>query len=197
MDFAYAAAIAVLAFLGGLAGGFFRGYMAEKGKNRAAKEDLGKLTKIVEDIRDTNARGLAKLTAELSAHQTMRSAALEKRLEVHQDAYRVAYTMFMDVFEPAATHRRASDEIRKWWMENALYLDDEPRKAFEQAWLGFVRYPTVSRAEFRGDPKIAIDSIESIRVLPEVIEAAVLLPPISLDAKTQLGVEVPEAARRT
>jgi hypothetical protein len=191
MDLAYALAIAALSFLGGLAGGFLRGYTTEKGKNRASKEDLGDLTKIVENIRDTNQRGLAELTESLRAHHSMRSAALEKRLEVHQDAYRMAFMMFRNLYGSDEEHRGTGNDIREWWMRNALYLDEGPRAAFDKAWMAYLRHPAMTRADARSDADAVVKNFEEIRALPPALERAVALPPIVLDYAAQIGAPEP------
>jgi hypothetical protein len=196
MDYAYGLAIAVLAFLGGIAGGYFRGYVGEKGKNRAAREDLGKLTQIVEDIKDTNARGLAELTESMRAHHSMRSAALEKRLEVHQDAYRMASLMFQHLYARDEGHRGFANDIRDWWISNALYLDDGPRKAFEAAWVAYMRYPVLAAHNPTDDPDELVRNFAIMQALPPALERAVALPPIVLDPETQLGAVRPETDNR-
>ncbi|WP_310049369.1 hypothetical protein [Luteibacter sp. 3190] len=192
MDLAYAAAIAVISFLCGLGLSMLRTYTGEKAKNLATKEDLEELTEIVENIKDGNARGLTKLTEELRAHYSMRSAALEKRLEVHQDAYRLSMRMLQTVFAAEADHLDVGNEIRDWWMRNSLYLDKDPRAAFDKAWMAFVRHPTIMRAEVRVPAEDVIKNFDEIRALPRVLEDAMALPAIKLDLSDQIGANVPE-----
>jgi hypothetical protein len=45
-----------------VAGGYYIAYFQEKGKNRAAAEDVGKLTRVVESIKKENAAQLAEIS---------------------------------------------------------------------------------------------------------------------------------------
>jgi hypothetical protein len=69
--------------LAALVGSFFGGIFSEKGKNLALKDDIGKITKIVEDIKTSN----AELLQLQNAKHLLRMAAIDKRLETHQQAF--------------------------------------------------------------------------------------------------------------
>jgi len=56
-------------------------------------------------------------------------AALEKRLEVHQQAY----TLWLQLRRSVHNRNKNTDMVIKcqdWWKKNCLYLDMESRKAF-------------------------------------------------------------------
>jgi hypothetical protein len=186
MDILVAISCAVLSFLGGIAGAYLRSYSAKKGENLATKQDIGELTAVVEDIKQSKARELADLTESLRAHQSMRSAALEKRLEVHQDAYRLALRMLQNVHAEHAIYVGMTVEIREWWMSNALYLDPSPRAAFDAAWLAFIRHPHMLGQDYRADPEDVTKNFSRLEALPPALEDAVELPPIRINRKTQL-----------
>src|SRR5581483_12277242 len=73
---------------------FFPAYMSEKGKNLATKEDVADITQKVEEVKSFYASQLQDLQhkndlllEQLRSRQQLRMAALEKRLQAHQDAY--------------------------------------------------------------------------------------------------------------
>jgi hypothetical protein len=77
-----------------VAGGYVVRYMQEKGKNRAAVEDIGELTRIVDAIKTENATRLASIShqnavliEQLKAKHELRFAAVDRRLQAHQEAF--------------------------------------------------------------------------------------------------------------
>jgi hypothetical protein len=58
-------------------------YLNKKGENLATKEDIAGLTKLVKDVE----HGYNVQIEEMKAKQQFRMAALDKRLQVHQDAF--------------------------------------------------------------------------------------------------------------
>lgn len=83
----------------GLAAGFFlskilhlfaAGYASEKGKNLATREDIEILTKLVEDVRHKFATDLE----EQKAANQLRLAALDRRLQAHQEAFTLWRKLF-------------------------------------------------------------------------------------------------------
>jgi len=123
-----------LALLGAVALGYLAGtlksYMAEKGKNLATKEDIGEITRKIEEVRHEFAD---RIEARRMMHD-LSTAALEKRLAVHQEAFTRCITLF-----GAATARDESEGNKaihghmQWWRENCLYLSPAASKAFEDA----------------------------------------------------------------
>ena len=66
---------------------FLGDYLGEKAKNLATREDIGAITRIVQETKQTFAQDLARLSEELRAQTSMRLLAAEKRLEAHQEVY--------------------------------------------------------------------------------------------------------------
>lgn len=107
---------------------FLPGYLTEKGKNLATTEDIADITKIVEDIKVGN----SVLLEELKSKHQLKLAAIDRRLEVHQEAF----TLWRELMKK--TH---SDEIgntvikcQEWWERNCLYLEPSAREAFSMAY---------------------------------------------------------------
>ena len=121
-----------------VAGAYRVAYLSEKGKNRAAAEDLEKLTQIVEQIKADHQMQLAAIkqqndlvTEQFKIRNQLRLAAIDKRLQAHQGAFRLWRLLY------AKTH---TDDIKSvvakcvvWWEKNCLYLEVPARDAFSRA----------------------------------------------------------------
>ncbi|HEY6170152.1 MAG TPA: hypothetical protein VI454_19115 [Verrucomicrobiae bacterium] len=120
------------------AGAFLGTYLRKKGENLATKEDLSELTELVERVRTQHAERLENLAHEnrkaleqTSREHQFRMAALDRRLEAHQQAYTLWRKLFFSV------HQKEVGEVvmecQNWWNKNCLYLDPESREAFLKA----------------------------------------------------------------
>jgi hypothetical protein len=58
-----------------------------------------------------------------------RAAALEKRLEAHQEAYRLWYEMVGAIHDPKKGPEAAA-RCQDWWVSHCLYLDAKVREEF-------------------------------------------------------------------
>jgi hypothetical protein len=100
-------------------------YIRIKGQNLATKEDISEITDIIQGIR----ADYAKQIENHSHHNRLKMAALDKRLEAHQQAY----TLWLQLRRSVHNEDKNIDMVikcQKWWEENCLYLDMESRKAF-------------------------------------------------------------------
>lgn len=115
-------------------------YASEKGKNLATKEDVGEITRIVESARAASARELEEirhhyrsiLDTQGQRHQ-LRMAALERRLQAHQEAYTLWWNLLGAVHDEQRIGKIVMD-CQDWWVKNCLYLDPEARRAFSAAY---------------------------------------------------------------
>jgi hypothetical protein len=77
--------------------------------------------------------GLTAFTSLLLAKENRRGllviAALDKRLEVHQEAYRIWRKIRGAVYKPEILGR-VLEEANEFWESNCLYLDPKSREAF-------------------------------------------------------------------
>lgn len=103
------------------------GYFAEKGKNRATKEDVATITREVEQVRAEFSRGVE----DLKAHHQLRMVAAERRLQAHQEAH----THWQKLI--SATLQQERPEVmqkmlaaKAWYIENCIYLTGASRQAF-------------------------------------------------------------------
>ena len=107
---------------------FGTGYGTKKGGNAADREDLPELTRIVEDIKHQN----AQLLESLKSHNQLRVAAIDKRLQAHQEAFTL-WRKLVGVLWNGDVNS-VVEECQRWWDENCLYLEPEARNAFSIAY---------------------------------------------------------------
>jgi hypothetical protein len=122
-------------------GAYIGGYLGEKGKNRATSEDIDKLTRIVEDIKAENAGKLADiqhqnslLLEQMKSQHQLRVAALDKRLQAHQEAY-AHWRQLIHAMQTGKEFNKTVLECQSWWEHNCLYLEAEPRQAFHRSYM--------------------------------------------------------------
>src|SRR5262249_32468905 len=112
-------------------------YARKKGSNRADLEDRAKITREEEQVRHQFAEVLALLKASLDVRGQLRMAAAETRLAKHQEAYALWIELF--TMTPPEAHTKAVMNCQRWWNENCLYLDADPRRLFRQAFFSSAR----------------------------------------------------------
>ncbi|MEY4730376.1 MAG: hypothetical protein RL020_1534 [Pseudomonadota bacterium] len=159
--------------------GFFPNYINEKGKNLATKEDIGKITEIVETIKKDNAE---LLELQKAKHQ-LRMAAIDKRLETHQQAF----SFLRKLNSPHLSKEQSENmywEIFEWWTNHCLYLEPEASKAFTLAIDAIRHHPdALASAKIDHDKergiRLVIENAERITNGFRVIQESIQLPAIS------------------
>jgi hypothetical protein len=149
---------------------FLPGYISEKGKNLATKEDISEITDKIEDVKAYYQSILENLK---SKHQ-LRLAAIDKRLQAHQEAY----GLWREI-NGAIDRDRIEDIVLrcdKWWSKNALYLEPEPRKAFLEAW---VSARDLEWYKENSESELVSDCREKIKYAGEALTKAVELPKLN------------------
>lgn len=103
-------------------------YLNEKGKNLATKEDVAQITNLVKGVEHQ----YNVLLEEMKSKQQLRMAALDKRLQAHQDAF----TLWTKLIEGglAAPKGQIALECQEWWKKNCLYLEPDVRQNFVVAY---------------------------------------------------------------
>lgn len=114
------------------AGAFMGSYLKKKAENVATKEDIEEITKKIEDIRAQYTAQLESHKASLQLSNQLKLAAIDKRLQKHQEAYSLWRKLFFNLRDEGRIGP-AIDECQRFWEENCLYLSDEARSAFHQA----------------------------------------------------------------
>jgi len=120
----------VLLLAGG--GSFLGSYLKKKAENVATKQDIEEITKKIEDIRAQYKAQLESHKASLQLSNQLKLAALEKRLQKHQEAYSLWRKLFFNLRNETEIGPTI-DECQRFWEENCLYLSEEARSAFHQA----------------------------------------------------------------
>jgi len=172
---------ALIAFL--LIKFYLPSYLAEKGKNLATREDIEDITDKIESVR----LQYATLVEELKARHQLRLAAVDRRLQAHQEAF----THWRELM--SATH---TDEVGKvvmkcqaWWEMNCVYLEPTVRESFVRAYGAASDHNSYVRGH--ADADLIEKNWALITVFHNVLFQAIQLPPLSeLEAKA-LGVKNP------
>ncbi|RYH42351.1 MAG: hypothetical protein EON54_17835, partial [Alcaligenaceae bacterium] len=108
---------------------YLPGYLGEKGKNLATKEDVGEITKRVEEVK--NQYGM--LVEQFKAKNQMRMAALDKRLQAHQDAFVLWRKLMANAH--SETVGQVVMECQTFWEQHCLYLEPAARQALSDAYV--------------------------------------------------------------
>lgn len=154
-------------------------YFSEKGKNLATKEDIAAITREVEAVRHE----YSTLVEELRAKHQLRMAALDRRLQAHQEAF----TYWRKLVAGPEESDAAVQECQAWWEQNCVYLEPTVRHAFVVAYSN-----ARTRNEFvqmHADSRLIIDAWHKVMEFQEILFAAVQLPAMS-------EVEVKEIQRK-
>lgn len=160
---------------------FLSSCLSEKGRNHATREDIEEITRKVEGVRTQ----YVSLVEELKARHQLRLAAVDRRLQAHQDAFSLWRRLM------AATHTeevgKVVIECQSWWEQNCIYLEPTVREAFVAA------YGAASDHNSLVKGRVEVTLIQSnwklITCFPNVLFQAIQLPALSeLEAKA-LGVK--------
>ncbi|MEM5419642.1 hypothetical protein [Paraburkholderia ferrariae] len=168
--------------------GYYVAYWQERGKSRAAAENIDKLTRAVEDIKTENAARLAEIShqnailiEQLKSKHQLRVAAIDRRLQAHQEAFKLWRKLYAKAHsdEVSAIIR----ECQAWWEDNCLYLDEKSRNAFANAYWAAGHHKMLLQSPVRDEAAIASitrnwamiegagDAIVSGAALPGLTEA--------------------------
>lgn len=116
-----------LVFASGFGGGvslFFLSYLARKASLLADKEEIRKITDITEKSKPPYAIQLEQIKVR---HQ-LKMAALDKRLQAHQEAF--SFWAKMNKTPYGEEFKKLHSECSSWWDNNCLYLDQNVRTEF-------------------------------------------------------------------
>ena len=159
---------------------YISSYLAEKGRNLATREDIAGITDNIESVRAQ----YATLIEELKARHQLRLAAVDRRLQAHQEAF-TCWRRLM-----AVTHTNevgiVVNECQDWWENNCIYLEPKVRESFLQAYSAAGNHNQLVRD--RAEAEVVKANWSLITGFPNTLFQAVQLPALSeLEAKI-LGV---------
>lgn len=149
---------------------FFGSYLSEKGKYIAMMKHIKGLTQSVKEVEHQFDRQLEHLRGT----HALRMAALDKRLEAHQQAHFRIGELVMHLHE--ARLREVFTECQDWWANNSLYLSPAARTAFSVACNAALLHKDFLSGGFT-DQQI-MDNWNKITGAADVIAQEVELPPL-------------------
>ena len=155
---------------------FLSSYLSEKGKNLATREDIEEITRKVEGVRTQ----YLSLVEELKARHQLRMAAVDRRLEAHQEAF----ALWRKVMAAMHTEEVVDvvNECQSWWERNCIYLEPAIREAFVIA-IGAANSHS-ALVKGRAEADLIQSNWKSLTEFPNLLFHAVQLPALSeLEAK--------------
>jgi hypothetical protein len=160
---------------------FLSSYLTEKGRNFATREDIEEITRKVEGVRTQ----YVSLVEELKARHQLRLAAVDRRLQAHQDAF----TLWRKLL--AVTHTEEASKVviecQTWWEENCIYLEPDVREGFLVAYGAANSHNALLKG--RAEVSLIQSNWKLITEFPNLLFKAVQLPALSeLEAKA-LGMK--------
>jgi len=175
--------LSVAFLLGLLLREFLPSYIREKGKNLATKEDIEAITRSVEAVKND----YSVLQEEIRNRNQLRLAALDKRLEVHQNAFTLWRKMHNALH--GETLMDAVVECQDFWTTSCLYLEPRVREAFSVAFHSAANHKSLLDL-YRGRQGEGSELIEAsyARIIApgDLIAQAVELPSFSDEEIEQL-----------
>jgi hypothetical protein len=129
----------LIAFFLGCITTFFYGYATRKEQNLATKQDIQEITRQVEGIK--HEYELIRVQGEWE-HQ-LRLAAIEKRLNTHQQAYSLLLKLYaVSTYQDQEQLFKDCDDF---WRNNCLFLTPDARDKFNMAWEAAATIPDLYR----------------------------------------------------
>ena len=130
---------------------FFPSYLSEKGRNLATKEDIAAITELVEQVKELYSKRLkdiehqnALVLEQLRAQQQLRLAAVERRLQAHQQAFALWRRLVGSAHSENAN--AVVLECQEWWNNNCLYLSAAARDSFNRAYFAASSHRELARS---------------------------------------------------
>lgn len=156
---------------------FIPSYLAKKAENLATREDIAAITHEIERARSE----YAVLIEQLKARNQLRMAALDRRLQSHQEAFELWRELL------GAVHTDGIGKVvmkcQSWWERNCLYLEPMVREAFVAAYSSAHTHHALVRG--RADNKDIRESWDTITRFPNTIFEAIQLPALTeVESKT-------------
>ena len=163
-----------------VAGGFIiknylPSYFGEKGKNLATKEDVADITRRIEDVKHS----YASLLEEQKQKGQLRFTALDRRLEIAQQAYIHWWNLLRSVHTT-----EVGDQVQKcqeFWVNNRLYLAEDVSLAFRQAYMAAHNHQDMKEASRhdRSEVKEVSKNFKIITDAESIIIRSVAIPPLN------------------
>jgi hypothetical protein len=128
------------------------------------------------------AAGSKLLMSAYERHHQLRMAALEKRVQAHQEAFALWAKLCNSLRKPEFDE--VYKECQDWWYGNCIYLEDEVRKAFRDTYLDARGFNSLADTGVASD--VLREYFARIESLGNMILRAISLPPIR-ELETELS----------
>jgi hypothetical protein len=158
-------------------------YTAKKGENHAMREDATQLTDLVKRVE----HAYNELLEQTKAANQLRVAALDRRLQAHQESFKLWRNLRLDDSKDGSA--RAVLACQTWWDENCLYLEPQVREAFANAYVN--EHLRSELVRMRADSESIIKAADIVNAFPDVLFKAVSLPTLSLVERQAVSEIVP------
>lgn len=158
-----------------LARSYIPGYLTEKGRNLATKEDIEGITRRIEEVKHTYASSLE----DQKQRGQLRFAALDRRLEVAQQAYIHWWNLLRAVH--TADIGAEVMKCQDFWVKNRLYLSEEVAFAFRRAYMAAGDHESLKEAS-RHDKSLLTEVRENFKHITEagdIIVRSVAIPSLN------------------
>lgn len=176
--------VPLLSLLFGYFGAFLKSYSKKKGENLATKEDIAEITKKIEEVKNQ----FFILQEENKQKNRLQLAALDKRLEKHQEAYSLLWKLIRA--NNGTTEKERSDivnDCQEWWINNNLYLSKEASKALRTAYVSAMEYYTEYRMMGKDrNSEFTKKCWDNLVKSGEIIQESVALPGLSPENREEL-----------
>lgn len=127
-------------------GAFLGSYLRKKAENVATKEDIENITEKIEKVRSQYSEQLETVKASLQLSNQLKLAALDKRLQKHQEAYTLWLNLMWSLYDEEKIGPAVAN-CQNWWNENCLYLGEDSRGAFKTALLLAVHFRQLTNVD--------------------------------------------------
>jgi hypothetical protein len=114
--------------------------------------------------------------SEADRQHQLRTAALEKRLQTHQEAYTL-WRKLLFANRDDGELSNVVTECEKWWDKNCLYLTSSAREAFRKAY--FAAHDHALFVKIHADIELVKSTWKDLERAGNIIVEGVYLPPIS------------------
>ena len=165
----YWAILALIVFFADSIGSLVLGYFRRRGENLATRQDIEQITRKIEEIKE-----------EIQARHTLRFAALEKRLQAHQEAFGHCRRL-LDSLQSDTEWRQKLDAMKNWFNDNGLYLEADATNAFWDFYYAAIDYD-LHRSSSPKNTKGMKENYAIVRAAPNAMREAIGLQSLRLRA---------------
>ncbi|AWB32394.1 SPX domain-containing protein [Orrella marina] len=147
-------------------------YLDKKAENVATKQDIKEITQKIEEAKQP----FFELQEQVKGFHQLRFAAIDRRLQAHQDAFVFWVKLLNNVHSEKQKKMQVIGECQEFWQRNCLYLEPTVRDAFTEVQFA------VQTHDFHmgqlGEEKTSANW-DKIMDFPTVLFNAIKLTPIS------------------